>query len=103
MVRVQARSEILYGRFKEALEICEQMNEVSRNRGWREAELLVPMAGQANQLVMDWEYPDLATMQKEDEAFNSDPEAMKLLRQLAGVTVQGSARLEMLQEAPHLA
>ena len=61
------------------------------------------MAGIANQLVVNKEFPDLATMEREDDAFNTDPEAMKLFRQLAAVTVQGSARVELFQEAPHLA
>ena len=103
MIRGRLRAEILYGHFAEALEIFEKLNEVSRARGWREAVFLVPIAGVANELVVEKEYPDLATMEKEDDAFNSDPEAMKLFRSLAKVTVQGSGRVEVLSEAPHLA
>jgi hypothetical protein len=103
MIRQRSRSEVVYGHFAEALGVWEQLNQLARDRGWAEATFLVPLAGLANELVVDLEYPDLATLEKEDNTFNSDPDAMNLLRQLAGITVQSSARNELFVEAPHLA
>jgi hypothetical protein len=48
--------------------------------------------------VLEEPYQDLATVEKVAQAFQSDAEAMKIFRGLAGLIVQGSARDELLHE-----
>ena len=52
---------------------------------------------------METEYPDLATFQRENEAFYSDAEVMKQVRRLSEHVVQGSVHDELLEQAPHIA
>ena len=47
--------------------------------------------------------PDLATFQRENEAFYSDAEVMTHWRQLWQLAAQGSTHDELLQEAPRIA
>jgi hypothetical protein len=49
------------------------------------------------------EYSDLATFQRENQAFHSDPDVMEKWRRLWQLAVQGSTRDELLEEAPHIA
>ena len=103
MYRARISVQVRYGHFKEHLEVCERLNELARSRGWIESTFWVPTVGTANEMIIETEYPDLATFQREGDAFSSDPEAMQLLRSTTGLIVEGSGRSELLEAAPTLA
>lgn len=103
MYRYRIRVQVRYGRFKEHLEVCERLNELARSRGWTESTFWVPTVGTGNEVIIETDYPDLATFQQEGDAFSSDPEAMKLLRSTSELIVEGSAQSELLETAPTLA
>lgn len=96
MYRYRLIAQVKYGHFKDYLELSTKMNELSRERGWTEFTLFTHVAGTANEVVAEADYPDLATFGKESDAFQSDVEAMNLNRSFAEHTVQGSARTELL-------
>jgi hypothetical protein len=60
----------------------------------------VPIAGNNNELIVEVEYPDLATYQRETEQVYGDAEFMKLIRGLAEITYPQSSRSELLEDAP---
>ena len=103
MHRYRVHVQVRYGRFKEHLEVCERLNELARSRGWTESTFWVPTVGTGNEVIIETDYPDLATFQREGDAFSSDREAMKLLRSTSELVVEGSARSELLEPAPTLA
>ena len=72
MYRHRLRQQILYGHFREFIEIAEALNGLARERGWAESTLWTPTVGAANEVIVETEYPDLATFQRENEAFYSD-------------------------------
>src|SRR2546423_1227360 len=102
MVRFRSIVTVKYGRFADVLRGSEQLNEISRARGWKQAELLVPLAGENNVLVAEYEYPDLATFQRENDGAMGDAEWMKTFRSMADDIYPQSARTELLESAPHL-
>ncbi len=53
--------------------------------------------------MIETDYPDLATFQREGEAFSADAEAMKLIRGGIEYVVEGSVHDELYETAPHLA
>ena len=69
MYRYRLRQQVLYGHFREFLQIAEELNGLARERGWAESSLWVPTAGTANEIISESEYPDLATFQRENDAF----------------------------------
>ena len=103
MYRHRIQAEVLYGHFMDVVKIFEELNEIARARGWREATLWAPTVGRTNEIIVESEYPDLATFETESRSFLSDPEAMKLFRSASEFIVQGSSRDELLEPAPHLA
>jgi hypothetical protein len=103
MYRFRAHVQVRYGHFKEYLEVWERMNEVGRSRGWATATFWVPTVGTGNEFIAEIEYPDLATFQRESDAFSSDPEAMTLFRSTAELVIEGTARTELFESAPTLA
>lgn len=103
MYRHRLRQQILYGHFREYIEIAEAMNGLARERGWTESTFWSPTFGAANEVIVETEYPDLATFQRENEAFYSDAEVMKQVRRLSEHVVQGSVHDELIEQAPHIA
>ncbi len=98
--RARQIGTIKYGQFGEYLKTFKKLEEISRARGWAEARLLSPVAGAGNEIVIEWDYPDLATFQKEGESFLADDEAFQLFRSGAQHIVEGSLRNELLEEIP---
>jgi hypothetical protein len=103
MYRQQMRQQILYGQFREYMEIADQIIDLRQKRGLAEAIVLVPMFGTANEAIWETEYADLATFERENEAFYGDAELMKQWRRLWQHAVQGSTRDELLEGAPRIA
>ncbi len=103
MYRSRIYQEVIYGHFREFMEVAESFKALMRERGWAEGTLWTPTAGQGNLVIWETDYPDLASFQREGEEFYSDKDAMDLVRQFSQHIVQGSARSELLEEAPSLA
>lgn len=97
MYHARLTVQVKGGRFKEYLGIIEKMNDLARSRGWREATYLIPTVGVANQIVSEFEYPDLVTFEREGAASFSDPEMMGLVRDAVDCIVDGSIRSELFQ------
>jgi hypothetical protein len=98
--RVRQIALIKYGRFGEYLATVKKLEEIIRARGWAPSRILVPTAGQSNEIIIESEYPDLATFQEENVAFYADEAAFQVFRSGAEFVVEGSARTEILEDVP---
>jgi hypothetical protein len=103
MYRARFTVQVKYGHFAEYLKIAEQLNEIAKARGWTQSTFWTAAFGKANEFIVETEYPDMATLQREGDAFQSDAEVMKLFRSTVEHVVEGSGRGELLQTAPQLA
>jgi hypothetical protein len=103
MYRQRIRQQILYGQFREYIEIAEEVIQLRRKLGLAPSILWVPTVGTSNEVIWETDYPDLATFQRENEVFYSDADVMKQWRRLWQHVVQGSIQDELLEEAPHIA
>jgi hypothetical protein len=66
------------------------LDEISVERGWAQSRILAPFVGATNEIVLETDYPDLTTFEKEMAAFFADAEAMRVWRSAAGLIVEGS-------------
>lgn len=103
MYRQRIRQQIPYGQFREYRQIADEVIARRRELGLATATLWAPTFGVANEVVWEIDYPDLATFQRENEAFYSDAEAMEQWRRLWQFAIEGSTQDELLEEAPHIA
>jgi len=103
MYRHRIRHQILYGKYREYMEIAKPLVDLARERGLPVPTLLAPMVGTGNEVIWETEYPDLATFQRDNDTFYADDEVMKRWRKLWEYVAQGSVQDELLQEAPHIA
>jgi hypothetical protein len=103
MVRARFITQVRYGHFADYLNAMEQLNEIARQRGWAEATFWVSVAGTANELIADVDFPDLATFEREGDAQSADAEWMRVIRGTVDFVVQGTGRSELIVTAPQLA
>lgn len=90
MIRHRLHSTVTLGRMNDALQWARDMNEVARKNHWVEARVMMPGFGQVNGFIFETEYPDLAALQKQDEAFYADAEAMSVFRRATELNAPGT-------------
>ena len=98
MYRSRSYAQFVYGHFNDFLKATLELNAIARKRGWPESSIWTYVVGTGNEVVLEEEYADLASYQKVGEAFQSDPEAMKIFRSTSNLVVQGSLRNELFEE-----
>ncbi len=99
-VRMRITNEVIYGHYPQFAEIAEALESLLGQRGWTTGSLWMPLAGKSNVIVYEREFDDLAHLEREVRAFQSDAEATELFRELASHLVQGSGHSELLVAAP---
>jgi hypothetical protein len=103
MVRMRGIQTIKYGYFREALEALTELNRLCVEKGLRPMTFWAPVAGVANELIMEADYASLADFERETAAFYADPDVMKVWRSAAQHIIEGSGRSELIETAPSLA
>jgi hypothetical protein len=98
MYRHRTYQQVIYGHFNDVLKASEELNAIARKRGWPVSSIWTPVVGTGNEMVLEEEYADLASFAKVGEDFQSDAEAMKIVRSTSHMIVQGSARNELFEE-----
>ena len=101
--RFRVISTVKYGHFNEFVSAFKELNEIAGQRGWALGRVMAPLAGTNNQVVVEFEYPDLATFERETDAFFQDAEAMKVWRGTSDVVVEGSGYTELLSDVDLIA
>ena len=102
MVRHRLHNTVTLGRFNDALQWARDINAVCKKRGWVEFGVMVPSFGVVNQFILEAEYPDHATFFRENEAFQSDSEAMSIYRRGVELVAHGSHPWDELEETAPL-
>jgi hypothetical protein len=97
MYKSRLTVQVKSGRFKEYLGITDRMSDLSRSRGWTVPTILIPTVGRSNQIVSEFDYPDLATFERELAASFADAEAMAQVKEAVDCLVEGSIHSELLQ------
>ncbi len=72
MLHVTGRIET--GQWADFLEAASRWREFRRARGWALLRVYGSLAGQMNTALLVFEYPDVATFEREDEAESADRE-----------------------------
>jgi hypothetical protein len=88
--------------FMEVISAGEEFNKLAADRGWAQITVWVPTAGES-EVIAESDYPDLATFQRETEAWFADPDAMAFSRKLYATDAARSPYNELLNTAPSLA
>jgi hypothetical protein len=83
----------------EVIQVGEEWNKLAAERGWAQATIFMPVAGEV-EFVAEFDYPDLATFQRENEETYTVPEAMAISRKLMGIDAARTPYFELLSTMP---
>lgn len=75
-----------------------ELNTLAASRGWTQDTLWTPTAGPWGEVIIESDFPDLATYEREWAAYNADPEWLKLTRQMIELRTQGTTLYNELLE-----
>lgn len=78
--------------------LCDEMNKLAASRGWTQDTLWTRTAGPWGEMIMESDFPDLATYEKEWAEWSADPEWQKLASALVQLRTQGSTFYNELLE-----
>jgi hypothetical protein len=104
MVRHRFHFVIALGKFNEGVQWVREMNEACRKAGCVEGKLWSTGFGKTNECVLEYDYPDMATMDRDVTKFQSTAETMAIFRR--GTAFSAPEHWpwdELLIEAPTLA
>jgi hypothetical protein len=103
MVRFRVIQTVRQGYFREARDAIEELNRLSKQKGFTEATCWSPVAGTNNELIIEVEHPTLADFERWQAAFYADPDTMKVWRSAAQYVIERTGRSELIASAPSLA
>jgi hypothetical protein len=103
MVQNRWSAEIRYGYFREAFDALQEVNELCKERGFKQTRYWLPVTGPDNRIVGETEYADMVEHEREQTAFLQDADIMKAIRKGSEYVVQGSSNTELLISAFQIA
>ena len=85
--------------WNEALDLIHEIDEIQLAAGRATGRVWTQVAGQFNELIIETDYQDLGTYQRETEALMSDPAAAKLFPCFEEITVADKGYNELFMSA----
>jgi hypothetical protein len=83
----------------EMLGLFGELNKTLESKGLTQSRIWTQSWGNYNELVLEAEYPDLATLEKERAMFFGDPDLMGTLKKLEGLSLEGGGHSELWETA----
>jgi len=104
VIRHRLHQTFALGHFNEGVQWVRELNEACRKAGLTEGKLWAAGFGKVNETVLEWEYPDYASYERDIKAFQSNPETMKSFRKGVGILAPDTWPWDdVIEEAPTLA
>jgi len=85
--------------WNEALDLIREVDEIQAAAGRATGTVWTQVVGQFNEIVIETDYPDLSTYERESGAMMSDPATMKLFSRFEEVTVTEKGYNELFMSA----
>ena len=85
--------------WNEALDLIREVDEIQAAAGRATGTVWTQVVGQFNEIVIETDYPDLSTYERESAAMMSDPATMKLFARFEEITVTEKGYNELFMSA----
>lgn len=86
----------------ELLSLGEEYNKLAARKGLTEGTFWFPTVGE-NEIIVEWDYPDLATFQHENEGMMADPEMVALTQKITSLDTSRVPYSELVNTVPSFA
>ena len=83
----------------EALQLVEQGNKVHAAAGRTQAKAWTQLTGPFNEIILETDFPDLASYEREYKEAMSDPELLKLFPRVEEITIADKGHVELFESA----
>lgn len=84
------------------MEFVEEINQLSAAKGWTQARVFTRTVGRINELCVEYEYEDLATMEREQHEAMAEPGAGALFRRADAIRTEDPGYSELWEDATPL-
>jgi hypothetical protein len=85
--------------WNEAIKLAEEFNKLCVDKGWTPGTVWMQTVGDGSEIIGEFDFPDLATFQRENEQSMSDPAAVELWRKFEAIERERSGFSELLETA----
>ena len=85
--------------WNEAIATVEELNKLCASNGWAQGVVFTRSFGRFRELCLEIEYPDLATMEREDKELREEPGIGALLRRFDAIATEDPGYSELWEEA----
>jgi hypothetical protein len=85
--------------WNEAIAILDEVNKLCASKGWAQGTFFSPTVGRFNELCLEFEYPDLATLERENKEWIEEPGIGKLMRRIDAIPLEDPGHSELWEEA----
>jgi len=86
-----------YADFGKSLELAAEYKKLAAAKGWAQGTHWIPMTGEGYEIIGDFDYPDLATYQREGESQEGDPDWAEFWRKVDVVEMTRPPYSELLE------
>ena len=86
----------------EALQLVEEANKINAGAGRAQALAWTQVTGPYNEIILETDYPDLASYEREYKAAMSDPELLKLFPRIEEITIADRGYNELFEAAERI-
>jgi hypothetical protein len=88
--------------WNDALDLIREIDEIQIAAGRATGTVWTQVVGPFNEIVIETDYPDLATYERESNAIMTDPAVLKLFPRFEEATVAGKGYNELLMTAENM-
>lgn len=85
--------------WNECVAVTEEVNKLCASKGWSQGMLLTRTVGRFNELCFEFDYPDLATYERERQEWLAEPGIGALMRRIDGLRTEDPGYSELWEEA----
>ena len=85
--------------WNETVALVEEINKLCASKGWSQGTLFTRTVGRFNELCLEFDFPDLATFQRENEEWLAEPGIGVLMQRIDAVRTEDPGYSELWEEA----
>lgn len=85
--------------WNEAIAIVDEVNKLCASKGWSQATVYTRTVGRFGEICIETEYPDLATLERENKEWMAEPGIGELMRRIDAIALEDPGHSELWEEA----
>ena len=85
--------------WNEAMKLAEEFNKSAAAKNWTQGTIWMQTVGDGSEIIFEFDFPDLATFQRENEETIGDGDTVELFRKFDAIERERPGYSELLESA----